>query len=196
MTNIKEAIMQMALKEFTKELKNPNSEVSKKFNTMLYGNQTTGEGGLFDKFTDSSMFNNEQPRRSDDEIEEEMKRYRRNGWQVATDNIIPALGTAARTVGKGMNAYNSLLGDALIAVSNGVQSQGFDNPFAMTAALAAGKKARGAAIDVIGSGLGEIADNVSKDIKSEREKEREAELLLRERPSGQFYDARKQLTKK
>ena len=195
MPSMQDAIMQMALNAFKNELKNPNSEISKKFNSMLYGNPQTGEGGLFDKFTNGDMLN-EQPKRSEAEIQEELNHYKRTPRQAISDNVLSSLGTAARTAGKSINAYDSLLGDALLAVSEGVGSKGFDNPFAMTAALGAGKKARGTVNDTLFSGAGKIVEDIGSDIKNEREKEREAELLLRERPSGQFYDARKQLSKK
>ena len=195
MASIKEAIMQMALKQFTNELKNPNSEVSKRFNSMLYGNKQTGEGGLFDKLTDSTTYTDKNPIHSEGEIQQEMQHYKRTPSQAIIDNLMPSLATAADVAGTGIGTYKSLLGDALIAISEGVKSKGFDNPFAMATALGMGKKANGVVQNALFSGSAKILNDVSKDIKKEREKEREAELLLRERPSGQFYDARRQLTK-
>ena len=87
--------MQMALKEFTKKLEDPNSEVSRKFNSMLYGNQQTGESGLFDKFTDGSMFNDENSKRTKDEIKKEMQHYKRTPLQMASDIGLP--GSSSRS---------------------------------------------------------------------------------------------------
>ena len=195
MADVKEAIMQMALKEFTKEIKNPNSPVSKKFKGMLYGDPSTGEGGLFEKFTDGSIFDeksNTKP--TEEEISAELSKYKRNAGQAALDNLLQGGGTVAKGAGKVWNAYHGLLGDALLAVTKGVQSQGYDNPFYMSPAVAAGRKALGNIGEITGDTAGTIMQDVGKDVKSEREKEREVELLLRQRPSGQFYDARRKLT--
>lgn len=204
MADVKEAIMQMALKEFTKELKNPNSPASKKFKGMLYGDPSTGEGGLFEKFTDGSIFDeksNTKPtdeksntKPTEEEISAELSKYKRNAGQAALDNFLQGGGTVAKGAGKVWNAYHGLLGDALLAVTKSVQSQGYDNPFYMSPAVAAGRKALGNIGEIAGDTAGTIMQDVGKDVKSEREKEREVELLLRQRPSGQFYDARRKLT--
>ena len=207
---IKEAIMNMALDQFKKELKNPNSDVSKKFNSMLYGDSESGDGGLFGKFTDGSMFDEASSgsggggsdiiedtgtSQKYSDVDTKMSKYKRSIPQMVLDNVLPAAGTVARTAGTGLNAYNSLLGNALIAVSNSMGSNGFDNPFAMATALGLGKNAKGAVQGAILGGTGDIVENIGRDIKMEREKERETELLLHEKPPGQFYDSRKQLTK-
>lgn len=194
MASIKEAIMQMAIKEFTKELGNPNSSVAQKFKGMLYGDPKTGEGGLFEKFTDGSMFDEGSNKPTEDEIQAELAKYKRKPSQVATDILLQGGGTLAKGAGKVWNTYHGLLGDALLAVTQGIQSQGYDNPFYMAPAVAAGRKALGGIGEIAGDTLGTIVQDAGKDIKSEREKEREVELLLRQRPSGQFYDARRKLT--
>lgn len=200
---IREAIMNMALEKFTEELGNPNSDLSKKFTSMLYGNEQTGQKGTFDTLSEGGNSGGAITEDSgtgrvttnDVDIKAKMKNYKRSIPQMIIDNVLPAGATVARTAGAGLNTYNSLLGDALIAVSNGLGSNGFDNPFAMAAALGLGKKAKGVVQGAILSGVGNIAENVGRDIKMEREKERETELLMREKPPGQFYDSRKQLTK-
>lgn len=194
MASVKEAIMQMAVKEFIKEVKDPNSPVAKKFKGMLYGDPDTGKGGLFEKFTDSSMFDESSTKPNEEEIQTELSKYKRNAGQVALDNLLKGGGTLAKGAGKVWNAYHGLLGDALLAVTQGVQSKGYDNPFYMAPATAAGRKALGGIGEIAGDTAGTIMQDVGKDIKSEREKERDVELLLRQRPSGQFYDARRKLT--
>ena len=204
--NIQQAILDMAMKRFEKELSNPNSEVSKKFQGMLYGDPATGKKGLFDTFTDGSAFGNDETdnpldpdeaqKQTDAAVKEQMEHYKRTPMQTVQDNLLSGLGTGARAAGKGFNIYNSLLGDALLAISQGVKSQGYDNAFAAAPAYAMGRKARGAIGDIALGAVGDILSNTGRDLKYEREKDKETELLLRSRPSGQFYDARKQLTKR
>lgn len=184
--------MQMALKQFTKELNNPNSPIAKKFNTMLYGDPNNPDDeGLFGKFTDGSQFDDA----TEENIQNELSRYKRSTGQAIADNVLQGLGTAAKGAGSAWNAYHGLLGDALLASSQAAQSPGYANPFVMVPTIAAGRKAAGQVGGIIGDTIGTILQDVGQDIKSEREKEREVELLLRQHPSGQFYDARRKLTK-
>lgn len=192
---MEDVITQMATKSFMKELKNPESPIAKKFNSMLYGDKTTGKGGLFEKYMNESMLDNPDKAKTDEQVATEMKNYSRTKGEAALDNTLSGVGTALKAGGNMANLYHGLLGDALIAVSQGLGSQGFDNPFAMATAAGLGKKALGGMTGLGLNAAGDIAQNVGTDIKQNREKNKETELLLRERPSGQFYDARKQLTK-
>ena len=196
---MEEVITQMAQKSFMKELNNPNSPIAKKFQDMLYGNKTTGQGGLFEKMLNeapSTITQGDKPvTRSNAEIEAEMQNYKRKTKETVLDNVLNSGGTLLKGAGDMAGGYHNLLGDALLAVSAGLGSQGFDNPFAMTAAAAAGKKAKGMLLQKGLNTLGDVTKEVGSDLKHEREKDKETELLLRERPSGQFYDSRKQLTK-
>ena len=193
---MEDIITKMAMREFTKELKDPNSLVSKKFNDLLYGNKKNGTPGLFEQYLKEDMYSpSKAAEQSEQAIQADLERYKRTTGQAVIDNILPAVGTALKGTGGAVNAYKSLLGDALLAVSQGLGSEGFDNPFVMGNAAGLGKKATGAIANIGLNAAGDIATGISKDIKNEREKEKETELLLRERPSGQFYDSRKQLTK-
>lgn len=181
------------MKEFAKELKKPDSPIAKKFRETLFGVNGDGQGGMFEKAL-NGQFDDKKPRMSDDEVKKAMGSYKRKGWQTVLDNVLPTVGTTVQTIGDVGNVRNSLLGDALLAMSNAIQQPGFANPLPLMPVVAAGKKARGGIEHLLGTGVNTIATDISKDIKHNREKENEAELLLRERPSGQFYDARRKLT--
>jgi hypothetical protein len=133
--------------------------------------------------------------RSEDEMQAEIARYKRTPLQVASDLAFPVVGKVVKGGTDIKKGYHSLLGNALMAVSNGMGSDGFSNPFAMAPALAMGQQAKGLAYGIAGDTLNDIARDISTDIKNNREKERDAELLIRERPNGQFYESRRHLTK-
>lgn len=190
---MQELVMEFAMKEFAKELKKPDSPIAKKFRETLFGVNGDGQGGMFEKAL-NGRFDDKKPRMSDDEVKKAMGSYKRKGWQTVLDNVLPTVGTTVQTIGDVGNVRNSLLGDALLAMSSAIQQPGFANPLPLMPVVAAGKKARGGIEHLLGTGVNNIATDISKDIKHNREKENEAELLLRERPSGQFYDARRKLT--
>lgn len=209
MAGVQQAILEMAMEKFGKELKNPNSELSKKFTGALFGDKTSGTRGIFDELTDADAMkgmltgqdqnaNQEQAPdriRTAEEIAAAMDRYKRTPLEAFIDNAVPTTGKIAKGVGTGINAYHSLLGDALLAVQKGLQTPGYADPFAMAPLAAAGLKAKGAIAQVAGDTTDSITHSVSNDLKYNREKDKETEILLSERPSGQFYDARKQLSK-
>lgn len=209
MAGIQQAILEMAMERFGKELKNPNSELSKKFTGALFGDKTNGTRGIFDELTDMDAMkgmltgqdqNASQEQAPDkirtaEEIAAAMDRYKRTPLEAFVDNALPTVGKVAKGVGTGVNAYHSLLGDALLAVQKGLQTPGYADPFALAPLAAAGLKAKGAIAQVAGDTTDSITHSVSNDLKYNREKDKETEILLSERPSGQFYDARKQLSK-
>lgn len=196
---MEEVITQMAQKSFMKELNNPDSPIAKKFQDMLYGNKTTGQGGLFEKMLNeapSTITQGDKPvARSNAEIEAEMQNYKRKTKETVLDNVLNSGGTLLKGAGDMAGGYHNLLGDALLAVSAGIASPGYSNPLFMAPAVVAGKKAKGMLWQKGLNTLGDVTKEVGSDLKHEREKDKETELLLRERPSGQFYDSRKQLTK-
>lgn len=187
MTNMKEAILELALDKFKAEIANPASPVAIKFNTMLYGDPANNVKGLFDKFTnyDDGL---PQP-----DVEEEIKRYKRTPLQTLEDNMLGTAGIAAKGAGDVVTGGSSLLGDALMRMSK--SNAPIQNPLApfMGAAggvVNAGGKLAGGALGLLGNAI----SSMHKDIQNNREKEREAELLIREHPNGAFYDARRMLT--
>ena len=206
--DVKEAIMQMAIEQFKKELKDPKSKASKKFSTILYGDPAAGTKGLFDKFTEyeeptvpvSAPTDAESdaepelaPDTSERDIDSELERYKRSGLQIAGDVAGEALGTVHKGVGNITKNTGSILGDALIAL--GQSRQGYANPLAPVATLVgSGMKVGGNVLGGASGILGEAIEAIGKDVRNNREKEREAELLLREHPNGAFYDARRKLT--
>lgn len=206
--DVKEAIMQMAIEQFKKELKDPKSKASKKFSTILYGDPAAGTKGLFDKFTEyeepivpvstptdakSDAESELAPDASERDIDAELKRYKRSGLQIAGDVAGEVLGMVHKGVGNITKNTGSILGDALIAL--GQSRQGYANPLAPVATLVgSGMKIGGNVLGGASGILGEAIEAIGKDVRNNREKEREAELLLREHPNGAFYDARRKLT--
>jgi len=189
--DVKEAIMQVALDKFKNELSNPNSPVAKKFNTMLYGDPTQKIQGLFDKLTEYADPSNE-PRR---DLDDELRRYKRTPLQAAGDIAGTAIGTIGKGAGDTIRNTGSIIGDALMSLSRGPAQGGIQNPLAPVGTLIGGTIKAGS--NLIGGTtgmLGEAISAVTKDIRNNREKERETELLLREHPNGAFYDARRKLT--
>lgn len=199
----------MAIDSFVKELKDPDSELSKKFTGALFGDKEKGTRGIFDDITDADamkgLFTEQDQNtgqdqapdriRTADEIEATMDKYKRTPLEAFIDNALPTVGKVAKGVGTGVNAYHSLLGDALLAVQKGLQTPGYADPFAMAPLAAAGLKAKGAIAQVAGDTTDSVTHSISNDLKYNREKDRQTELLLDVRPPGQFYDSRKQLTK-
>ena len=188
--DVKEIVMQLALNQFINELKNPSSNVTKKFNTMLYGDPATGTKGLFDTFTSYTITDAVQV---EQRIKDELARYKRSSGQIAGDAALTAASALGKGAGDVISKGSSLLGSALSSMGKGGGQ--IQNPLAPIlnaagGALAAGGAAIGGAASTVGNALGAI----HKDISNNREKEREAELLIRERPSGAFYDARRKLT--
>lgn len=182
------AMLDMALGQFKKELKNPNSQVSKKFNGMLYGDPKTGSKGLLDQITDpQNLFSENKP--------VDTSKYKRKLHEALVDNSLNLIGSAAEGVGKAAGTYQSLLGDALMAITGSYQQGNLINPLAMMPAVAFGHKTKGGVYNILGQTAGDILHNTSKDIAYNREKDKQTELLLNEHPSGQYFDARKQLTK-
>lgn len=211
MAGIQQAILEMAIDKFGKELKNPNSELSKKFTGALFGDKASGTRGIFDEITDADSMKNiltgEQDSskdknvqipdrvRSAEEIAASMERYKRTPLEAFVDNALPTVGKVAKGVGTGVNAYHSLLGNALLAAHKSLQTPGYADPFAFAPVGAAGLQAKGSIAQVAGDTASEALHAISNDLKYNREKDKETEILLSERPSGQFYDARKQLSK-
>ena len=188
--NVKEIVMQLALDQFINELKNPSSNVTKKFNTMLYGDPVTGTKGLFDTFTSYTLPDAVEKEKR---VQAELDRYKRSGGQIAGDAALTAASALGKGAGNVISKGSSLLGSALSSMGKG--GGRIQNPLAPILNAAGGALAAGgAAIGGAASTVGNALDAIHKDIVSNREKEREAELLIRERPSGAFYDARRKLT--
>lgn len=196
--NLQDAIMQIALGKFQEELSNPNSPITKKFNETLFGNGKDDSGLLY-KFASDNAPSNNVPKRSDEEIAQEMKRYTRKPGEVIRDNVLSGTGRLIKGVGNAYNAYESLLGDALLAVNgavaNNAAASGMANPLILGAVPALGRKARGAIVKEGTDTTSDILNNIATDLKYDSEKRRQTEILLRERPTGKYYDARKQMSK-
>lgn len=129
------------------------------------------------------------------ELEKEIKGYKRTTGQAILDNVLQSTGTISKGAGKAFGAYNSLLGDALIAISNGITTPGYSNPLFMMPALAAGKKARGAIGNIAGDTAGTVFQDVGRDLRYNREKDKMTEMMLKHDLNGASIDALKQLTK-
>lgn len=211
---IPQVIVDLALQLFMKEATDPNSKVHK----MIMDKVGNVAGNLVTRALDGSMGQEPQALenkpgkgasqtgmlddasgnphgRTEDEMQAEIARYKRTPLQVASDLALPVVGKVVKGGTDIKKGYHSLLGNALMAVSEGMGSSGFSNPFAMAPALAMGQQAKGLVYGIAGDTLNDIARGISTDIKNNREKERDAELLIRERPNGQFYESRRHLTK-
>lgn len=197
----KDAVKKLVFKKFTEQLKDPNSEISQEFNKTLHGDKATGKRGILERMSQGEGLEDtpkDTPKDtvlSGDQLNEAMKKYKRTAGQTAFDLAVPAVGTAAKAGTAAYNVYQSLLGDALLAVSQGLQSQGFDNPMALVPAAALATKAKGAVSATLGDAANTIAQGIAQDVKYNREKDKATELLMSQNPSGQFFDARKQMTK-
>jgi len=207
-------VIDMALKLFIKEALDPNSPVHKMIvekvgdvagnmiGSALGMGSNGGKGspasqgaqGAEGASTDAST-GAPTSTRSEEEIQAEMLRYRRNPFQMAVDTVLPAAANIAKGAGTAAKGYNSLLGNALMAVSQGLQSPGFSNPFAMAPAMAAGAQAKGLVQEAAGDTIHDTLKYWANDLKSNREKEQNIELLLREHPSGAYYEDKGKTTR-
>jgi hypothetical protein len=193
----KDAVKKLVFEKFTEQLKDPDSAISQEFNKTLYGDKATGKRGILERMSQGEGLEDtpKDTMLSSEQLNEAMKKYKRTAGQTAFDLAVPAVGTAAKAGTTAYNAYQSLLGDALLAVSQGLQSQGFDNPMALVPAAALATKAKGAVAATLGDAANTIAQGIAQDVKYNREKDKATELLISQNPSGQFFDARKQMTK-
>lgn len=196
---LKEAIMKLAMDKFMDELKNPNSMVSKKFNSMLFGDPAAGTPGLFEQelnnLATTVTGGSGKSAPTDKEIDDEVARYKRSTGEAIATNGLNVLGEAAGAAGNAYSLYNGLLGDALLAVSGGLKTNGYTSPFFMAPAIAAGKKAKGGIAQVVGNSASNISKGIAADIKNNNEKDRETELLIRQHPNNGFYESRRSLNR-
>lgn len=194
MANIQDTIFKMAMNQFEKELRNPSSPIAIKFKTMLYGDPATGAKGIFDEWTNPANYMPPDEKELEAKRQAEIDRYKRTPKQTALDIGFGTAGTLGKGLGDTLSEGSSIFGDALAAMSK--SRNGFGSPFGPLPELIGGAaKVGGKLLGGVASTVGNALTNIGKDLKSNREMEREAELLIRERPNGQFYDARKQLSK-
>lgn len=154
--------------------------------------------GIVNNLTDEQLqemimngFNNGEPM----DMEKEIAKYRRTNTEKLIDNLLPTLSKGIKTVGNVWGNYHGLLGNALMAVTNGVQSQGYDNPFFMAPAYSSGVKFRGDTGQQITDAVGDALVDISNDLKFEKEKEKETALLLNHKVPALAIDDRRKLTR-
>lgn len=203
---LKEMLMDMALEKFMDELKNPNSPTAQKFDTIMNGDPANGVEGVFDKLTKQMSTiaddDNSQPASAQTinpkDIEALSKNYKRSTGQAVLDNVLRSSGTVLKGAGKGFNIYNSLLGDAMLAMQQSMNgSNAYSSPFFAMTPTALGIKARGAIGETIGDTAGTVLQDVSLDLQGNREKNIQTALMLagKDGPPSAIFDSRKQMTK-
>ena len=171
------------------ELNDPNSALRKKFNEMVQEKGSELIEGMFDGLGGSGGSGGFEENHS----QEEADRYKRKGWQVVMDNLLPSAATVAETIGNDMAIKRSYLGDALLAMSRADTdpSQMFNGA---TIARVAGLKAKGDTLNNIMQGTAKGIRDISSDLKRGREQDKAYDAMVMHRPSGAFFDSQRKLS--
>lgn len=128
-------------------------------------------------------------------IDERMRKYYKKPWKQWMKEKLPeAAGVGLQTIGQSMNAYNSILANALMQSAASSlskrQEEMYGNPLASgTAMIAGGHMARGRIADAIGQNVGGLLQDWAKDIAGEFERLRGYRLQMDINPSGLSMDA-------
>lgn len=189
------------------ELSDPHSALRKKFNEMVQEKGSELIEGMFDGLGGSggsggsgglggsggSGGSSGSGGFEEDHSQEEADRYKRKGWQVALDNLLPSAATVAETIGNDMAIKRSYLGDALLAMSRADTdpSQMFNGA---TIARVAGLKAKGDTLNNIMQGTAKGLRDISSDLKRGREQDKAYDAMVMHRPSGEFFDSQRKLS--
>lgn len=126
---------------------------------------------------------------SDKDVEERMKPYKKTILQ----DILYGGASAGADIFKGYKNYQatkeSLLGDALLAMSHMTDSPGYSNP--LTAAMApvyAAQKIKGVGHQLTGDTAHKAIHDIADPLREGAERRLSTELLIRENPNAGFYD--------
>lgn len=197
------SISKAAVKAFEKELENPKSSLNKQLVDLLNG--TNGQPGIYKNIFEgltpkmptpvaNPSSSQPDPAQTEQELIRNMRRYMKSPAEHVATGVANVAANAASGLGNAFGAANIGLGDAILAMTRSPGN--YVNPGAnAAAAFAAGKTTRGTVGKVIGDSVANTIKSIVGDVDASRERDKQTELLLRERPSGQFFDSRKQLTK-
>lgn len=121
---------------------------------------------------------------------------------VVTDIIAPVASGALDTTGKSLNVYNSILGNALQAMSQreAARESNPNNKSGLTPSsysnmAGAGKVAKGGVLNTVLSGAAKTIDKLTNNVKNSEEIARNRALLINNAPSGAFFNAQIQQQK-
>lgn len=101
---------------------------------------------------------------------------------------------AVDAVGKGYNLYNSVLGQALLAMSQSAVPQRsaeiYGNPYAAGAPIAAAPyMIKGGLAKVASDAVSGFMNDAAEEIANNAERDRMAKIMVEQNPSGSFYDS-------
>lgn len=131
-------------------------------------------------------------------------RLNKEGRYAVNELVLPGLGAASKTIGRSINDYRSILGEALGAMANielqkastAAPRNSFDTSVgqqmhmnkAMNMLNEAGKKkAIGAVANDIGTGIGSYIEDIARANKSREEVARQSQLMMNEHPVSDFW---------
>lgn len=121
---------------------------------------------------------------------------------VVTDIIAPVASGALDTTGKALNVYNSILGNALQAMSQreAARESNPNNKSGLTPSsysnmAGAGKIAKGGVLNTVLSGAAKTIDKLTNNVKNSEEIARNRAMLINNAPSGAFFNAQIQQQK-
>lgn len=192
---MEEYLIKLAIEKFIEhELKDPDSMLRKKIDSILHGdNDDPGSSGG----SGGSGRSGGSDQRSEEDIQREVNRYKRTVPQMIVDNVLPTVATGIETAGKAYNIDKSLLGEALLRMNHTVSNADAANKMDFSRFVPAagyGKKAKGGIVQTITDGTAKAIRDIGNDVRHEREKDKQVELLIRERPAGAYIDSRRKLT--
>lgn len=207
-------ILEAGAKLFMQEILDKKSPIYKKAMGKLMGQPAVGNKpgtpGMLDTILDNIDWDGSQTAAKKEaeqatkkaELEQDLKRYRTGKGEMVAANAANVLANAAGTVGNALGTKNSILGNALMAMANqgnGMSQEAiakYGNPYATGGAiLGTPLVAKGAIQKLVGDAVQDTIKQTVNNVQSTKEKNRQTELLLRQRPNGQFYDSQKQLQK-
>lgn len=118
-----------------------------------------------------------------------MKPYQKGLWKDVLYGVGSAAGDIIEGAGDVIGTRQSLLGDALSALSHVADSPGYVNPLnAAVAPISIGRKMSGYTAKKFGEVANTALHDVIDPLKKHRDLMRNAELLIRERPNTGFYN--------
>lgn len=151
------------------------------------------EGGALSSPKLGSLWNKSatpvDPVLDDKVVAERMKPYQKGLWKDVLYGVGSAAGDLIEGAGDIVGTRQSLLGDALSALSHVADSPGYVNPLnAAVAPISIGKKRSGYTLQKAGEVVNTALHDVIDPLKKHRDLMRNAELLIRERPNTGFYN--------
>lgn len=131
----------------------------------------------------------EDKKRYEADVKERLKPYKKTFLQDA----LYGGASAGADVFKGVQDYravkDSLLGDALLAMSHIADSPGYVNPLtAAVAPMAAAQKVKSAGNQILGDTAHKAIHDIADTLREGAERRLSTELLIRENPNAGFYD--------